>query len=68
MFVLELGVVLETTPSIVKYKNTEAKSLAKASASVTTMANKVDTDIISIIQPNRQTRIVFLCLFLTLLA
>jgi hypothetical protein len=61
MFVLELGVVLETTPCIVKYKNTEAESLAKASASVTTMANKVDTGIISIIQPNRQTLIVSLC-------
>ena len=61
MFVFELGVVLETTPSIVKYENTEAESLAKASASVTTMANKVGTDIISIIPPNRQTRIVFLC-------
>ena len=67
MFALELGVVLETTPCIVKYKNTEAESLAKASASVTTMANKVGTDIISIIPPNRQTRIVFLSLFLTLL-
>jgi hypothetical protein len=61
MFVLELGVVLETTPCIVKYENTEAESLAKASASVTTMENKVDTGIISIIQPNRQTLIVFLC-------
>lgn len=29
------------------YENTEAESLAKASASVTTMANKVDTDIVS---------------------
>ena len=67
MFVFELGVVLETTPSIVKYKNTEAESLAKASASVTTMANKVDTGIISVILLNRQTQIVFLCLLLALL-
>lgn len=43
------------------YKNTEAELPAKASASVTTMENKVDTGIISIIQPNRQTLIVFLC-------
>ena len=60
MFVLELGVVLETTPSIVKYKNTEAEAFAGDSASVTTMANKVYTGIISLIRLNRQTRIVFL--------
>ena len=67
MFVLELGVVLETTPSIVKYKNTEAEAFAGDSTSVTTIENKVDTGIISVIQPNRQIRIVFLYLFLTLL-
>ena len=61
MFVLELGVVLETTPSIVKYKNTEAEAFTGNFASVTTMANKVDTGIISLILLNRQTRIVFLC-------
>ena len=67
MFVLELGVVLETTPCIVKYKNTEAEAFAGDSTSVTTIENKVDTGIISVIQPNRQIRIVFLYLFLTLL-
>ena len=61
MFVLELGVVLETTPGIVKYKNTEAEAFAGDSASVTTMANKVDTYIISLILPNHQTLIVCLC-------
>ena len=61
MFVLELG-------DSEVYKNTEAEAFAGNSASVTTIQNKVDTGIISIIQPNRQTLIVFLYLFLTLLA